>query len=149
MNWHLKAFDELSNLELYHILKARTNIFVVEQNCPYSEVDGRDPACHHLYLEDNGEIVAYLRILPPGVVYPEASVGRFIVDPKLRGTGLGRELFGRGLAIVREQLRETRVKIHAQAYLQDFYASFGFKPVSDIYLEDGIQHIEMLLSPED
>lgn len=146
MNWHLKTFEELSNLELYHILRARTDIFVVEQNCPYPEVDGKDPACLHLYLEDRGSIAAYLRILPPGLSYPEASIGRFIVAPAYRGSGLGRELLERGLACIRETLNVSTVKIQAQSYLQKFYGSFGFVPVSEEYLDDGIPHIDMLLT---
>ncbi|MNM54590.1 putative acyltransferase [compost metagenome] len=145
MNWHLKTFEELSNLELYRILKARTDIFVVEQNCPYPEVDGKDPSCHHLFLEDQGELIAYLRLLPPGLSYPEASVGRFIVDASRRGTGLGRELLARGLAFIRDTSGDSGVKIQAQAYLQSFYASFGFIPVSEVYDEDGIPHLDMLL----
>ena len=145
MSWKLKTFDELTNTELYNLLKERTLVFVVEQNCPYLEVDGKDPFSYHLFKETNGEIVAYLRILPASVSYQEASIGRVFVKKEYRGQGIAGELLKRGLDYIQNELEETKVKIQAQDYLRKFYRSFGFQPISDTYLEDNIPHVDMLL----
>ncbi len=145
MDWQLKRFAELTNTELYTILQERTSVFVVEQNCPYLEVDGKDLASYHLFKEDNGEILAYLRIVPAGVSYEETSIGRVFVKMAYRGQGLAQELMTRGLEFIQHELKETCVKIQAQDYLREFYGAFGFKPVSDTYLEDDIPHVDMLL----
>jgi ElaA protein len=149
MSWHLKNFDELTNSELYSILKERTLVFVVEQNCPYLEVDGKDPSSYHLFKEDNGVIVAYLRILPAGVSYEECSIGRVLVKKEYRGQGLAYELVKKGLDFIHNELKETTVKIQAQEYLRTFYSSFGFQAISETYLEDNIPHIDMLLQVAD
>ena len=145
MSWNLKKFDELTNMELYNLLKERTLVFVVEQNCPYPEVDGKDPFSYHLFKEDKGEIVAYLRIVPAGVTYQEASIGRVFVKKEYRGQGMAEELLKKGLDFIQNELKETEVKIQAQDYLRKFYGSFGFQPISETYLEDNIPHVDMLL----
>ena len=145
MGWNVKKFDELTNLELYNLLKERTLVFVVEQNCPYLEVDGKDLFSYHLFKEEQGQIVAYLRILPAGVAYQEASIGRVFVKKEYRGSGMAGELLKRGLDFIETELKETTVKIQAQDYLRKFYGSFGFQPISDTYLEDNIPHVDMLL----
>ncbi|QVY62550.1 GNAT family N-acetyltransferase [Cytobacillus gottheilii] len=145
MGWKLKAFDELTNIELYNILKERTLVFVVEQNCPYLEVDGKDPYSYHFFKEDNGEIIAYSRILPAGVSYQEASIGRVFVKKEYRGQGIAEELLKNSLDFIQNELKETNVKIQAQDYLRKFYNSFGFKTISETYLEDNIPHVDMLL----
>lgn len=145
MNFKLKTFNELTNTELYNILQERTNVFVVEQNCPYPEVDGKDVQSYHLYKEQNGQIVAYLRILPPGVSYPELSIGRVLVKKEYRGQRLAHELMARALQFIEDELNETTVKIQAQDYLRKFYGSFGFEAISEVYLDDGIPHVDMLL----
>ncbi len=145
MSWNIKKFDELTNIELYTILKERTDVFVVEQECPYPEVDGKDLHAVHLFKEDKGVIAAYLRILPAGVSYQEASLGRVLVRREFRGQGLARELVQRGLDIIRSEWKETVVKIQAQEHLSEFYGSFGFEAVSEMYLEDGIPHVDMML----
>ena len=145
MSWKLKTFDELTNTELYNLLKERTLVFVVEQNCPYLEVDGKDPVSYHLFKETNGEIVAYLRIIPAGVTYQEASIGRVFVNKEYRGQGIAGELLKRGLDYIQNELKETKVKIQAQDYLRKFYSSFGFQPISETYLEDNIPHVDMIL----
>ncbi|MDM5190796.1 GNAT family N-acetyltransferase [Bacillus sp. DX4.1] len=144
MNWYIKKFEELTTNELYEILKERTNVFVVEQNCPYPEVDGKDIAAHHVFLEKNGEIIAYSRVLPAGVAYKEVSFGRVLVKKEHRGTGLAKELLEKVLHFLETELKETTIKIQAQDYLQQFYGSFGFEAISDVYLEDNIPHINML-----
>ena len=145
MNFILKTFDQLTNNELYNILKERTAVFVVEQNCPYLEVDGKDLQSYHLYIEENDEIIAYLRILPPGVSYEELSIGRVLVKKEHRRKKLGQQLMAFALQFIQNELKETTIKIQAQAYLHNFYASFGFQAISEIYLDDNIPHIDMLL----
>ena len=145
MNFKLKTFNELTNTELYNILQERTNVFVVEQKCPYPEVDGKDVQSYHLYKEQDGEIVAYLRILPPGVSYAELSIGRVLVKKEYRGQRLAHELMARALQFIEDELNETTVKIQAQDYLRNFYSSFGFEAISEVYLDDGIPHVDMLL----
>lgn len=149
MSWHLKAFDDLDSKPLYQILKARCDVFVVEQTCPYPELDGLDTACYHLYLEEEGDILAYLRILPPGLSFEEASLGRVLVTPSARGQGYARNLLEKGLDFVQTELKQDQVKIGAQTYLESFYASLGFAPVSAPYLEDGIEHIDMVVTFRD
>jgi ElaA protein len=145
MSWKLKSFNELSTSELYAILQERTLVFVVEQECPYLEVDGKDLHSYHLYREENGEVTAYARLLPPGVSYKEASIGRVFVKSEYRGKGLAGELLKRGLDFIHNELGEMTVKIQAQEYLREFYGSFGFQAITDTYLDDGIPHIDMLL----
>ncbi|HDR7355351.1 GNAT family N-acetyltransferase [Bacillus wiedmannii] len=145
MGWNLKKFDELTNIELYNLLKERTLVFVVEQNCPYPEVDGKDPFSYHLFKENNGEIIAYLRIVPAGVSYQEISIGRVFVKKEYRGQGIAEELLKKGLDFIQNELKEKTVKIQAQDYLRKFYSSFGFQTISETYLEDSIPHIDMVL----
>ncbi len=144
MSWHLKRFDELSINELYEIMKERVSVFIVEQQCAYPEVDGKDPLCYHLFKEDKGEIVAYLRIIPSEVSYEDAaSMGRVLVKRGYRGQQLAQQLLQRGLEFLETELTENKITIQAQDYLKEFYGSFGFIPVSEVYLEDGIPHIDM------
>ncbi|MGR3763067.1 GNAT family N-acetyltransferase [Rossellomorea sp. NS-SX7] len=145
MSWKLKSFNELSTTELYRILKERTQVFVVEQHCPYLEVDGKDLHSYHLYKEENGEVAAYSRILPAGISYEEASIGRVFVKREYRGRGLAGELMKKGLDFIQHEWEEKTVKIQAQEYLREFYGSFGFEAVTDTYLDDGIPHIDMIL----
>src|SRR4051812_24203459 len=114
MSWNLKKFEELTNIELYNLLKERTAVFVVEQNCRYLEVDGKDPFSYHLFKEDNGEIIAYLRIVPAGVTYQEISIGRVFVKKEYRGHGIAEELLKKGLDFIQNELQEANVKIQAQ-----------------------------------
>lgn len=145
MNFIIKTFDQLTTTELYAILKERTQVFVVEQNCSYLEVDGKDLKSYHLYKEQNGEVIAYLRILPPGVSYTELSIGRVLVKKENRGQKLAQQMMTYALQFIHNELHETTVKIQAQEYLRDFYGSFGFEAISDVYLDDNIPHIDMLL----
>ncbi|MER1984992.1 MAG: GNAT family N-acetyltransferase [Solibacillus sp.] len=145
MKYTLKTFKQLTNIELYNILKERTAVFVVEQNCPYPEVDGKDPKSYHLFKEENGEVIAYLRILPAGVSYKELSIGRVLVKKEYRGQKLAVELMTTALQFIHNELKETTVKIQAQDYLRNFYQSFGFEAISETYLDDNIPHVDMLL----
>lgn len=143
LTWHDRTFAELMPAELYAILALRQRVFVVEQNCVYLDADGVDPASRHLWAERGGALLAYLRIVPAGVKFPEASIGRVITAPEARGEGLGRELMKRGLAAA----GAVPIRIGAQAYLEKFYGELGFVRVSDVYDEDGIPHILMLRTP--
>ncbi|HEM6489290.1 GNAT family N-acetyltransferase [Streptococcus suis] len=144
MQWEIKAFDQLSLQELYTILTLRVDVFVVEQACPYPEVDGKDPNCLHLLGMDNGELVAYLRILPAGLSYDEVSIGRVVIKSSHRGKGLGRPMMEQAIHFITNEWKESQIKIGAQAHLEKFYSSLGFEPVSEVYLEDGIPHLDML-----
>ncbi|WP_096200622.1 GNAT family N-acetyltransferase [Bacillus sp. FJAT-45350] len=143
MEWKLIKFEELTTKELYAIMKERVSIFVVEQQCPYHELDDYDQAAYHLFKENEGEIIAYARVLRHNIIYKEATIGRIIVKKEFRGSGLGRELLERAIEFLETELDEKVIKIQAQSYLKEFYSSFGFEPISEIYLEDKIPHLDM------
>lgn len=146
LQWQCASFDELSNLQLHAIYQARSAVFVIEQNCVYQDVDGKDPISHHLTAwTAEGEVAAYLRIVPAGISFDEASLGRVISSRDWRGTGVGKALIANGIKALHALYPAANIRIGAQAYLEKFYGSFGFERVSDIYLEDDIPHIEMLL----
>lgn len=144
MDWNLKKFKELDSEEMYKILRLRSEVFVIEQDCIYEDCDGKDEKVYHLYLKDNSEVVAYLRILPRNISYEEMSIGRVVVKKSYRGQSIASEMVKRAIQFIEKELDETEIRISAQAHLINFYGSFGFKQVSDEYLEDGIPHIEML-----
>lgn len=148
IEWSLKHFEELTTLELYEILALRERIFVVEQDCPYADCDGKDPLARHLAAYSNGKLAAYCRIFAPGVKFAEAAFGRVVVDAPQRGKGLGRTLTQMALQMIQEKHGKVPVRISAQSYLVEFYASFGFKTEGPEYLEDNkIPHFEMVLAP--
>ena len=149
MEWTIKQFQDLTLDELYAILYLRTAVFVVEKACPYQEVDNKDQESYHLLGQDNGDVVAYARLLPPGLSFHQASIGRVLVAPSHRGQGLGQQLMARSLAFLVEELGQKRIQLSGQTYLEAFYKSFGFQPISDMYLEDDIPHKDMLLVMED
>lgn len=140
----IKKFQELQLEELYDILRVRAEVFVVEQNCPYLDPDGKDKNSEHLILKENGEVVAYARILKPGISYEESSIGRVLVTEKFRGKSFGKKLVQEAIDYILQVWRERSIRISAQAYLLKFYGELGFKPVSEIYMEDDIPHIEMV-----
>lgn len=144
MKLEIKKFDELSTKELYEILKLRSEVFIVEQNCIYQDVDSKDQSSYHLYLQDEGQIVSYLRIIPRGISYDEVSIGRVLTKSTYRNKGLSKKMLLNAIDFVINTMKENSIRISAQAYLVDFYKSVGFKDVSEIYLEDDIEHIEML-----
>ncbi|TYS33882.1 GNAT family N-acetyltransferase [Bacillus pumilus] len=143
VNWTCETFEQLTKEDLYLILMERVNVFVVEQTCPYPEIDHRDQEALHLMAKENGTIVAYCRIFQSGIMYDEASIGRVLVTQAGRKKGYGKRLLSKALEKLSE-LGETSVKIQAQAYLKSFYESFGFKAVSTCYDEDGIPHLDMV-----
>jgi ElaA protein len=145
LRWHSAAFDALTASELYAVLALRQDVFILEQQCLYNDVDGLDPAAHHLLgWSADGRLAAYLRCLAPGVKYAEASLGRVVSAPHARGTGAGRALVARGIDLATGLYPGHGIRIGAQAYLEAFYASFGFATVSAPYVEDGIAHVDML-----
>lgn len=146
LHWSLKKFEELTNIELYKILQLRTQVFVVEQNCVFQDMDDKDQLSWHLCAWHNNELAAYTRLLPPGLSYAESSIGRVVTSQNARGKKAGKELMRHSIDAAYELFGKTNIKIGAQFYLKKFYESLGFKQVSDIYLEDGIEHIKMLLS---
>ncbi len=144
MNWYCKAFNELSTHELYQILALRAAVFVVEQQCIYQDVDDHDQECWHVFAKQDNDVLAYARILPAGVSYDAVSFGRVAVATESRGKGLGQVLIQKTLSEIAVLLGDVPIQIGAQAYLQDFYQKFGFQAVSEVYLEDGIAHVDML-----
>ena len=138
----IKHFNELTADELYEILAARAEVFVVEQNCAYQDLDGIDKNAYHVYYKEDGKIVAYLRVIDKGERLDEVSIGR-VISLKRR-CGLGSALMREGLQVAKEKFGATKVKIGAQLYAKPFYESVGFKQISGEYLEDGIPHIYML-----
>lgn len=141
--WKIKMFSELTTTELYAIIKARINVFVVEQDCPYPDCDDYDQKAIHLWAENNGEVLAYCRIFGKGIKYPETSIGRVVTTQNARGTGLGKQLIKYALEIIENRLETSEVRISAQDYLLKFYSNFGFADTGKKYLEDNIPHTEM------
>lgn len=145
MTWKLYRFDELTATELYEMLKLRVDVFVVEQNCPYPELDNLDQQSVHLAYRENGKILAYARLVPGEIKYGVPSIGRVIVDPAARGRGLSRELMNRSVDFIFTEWQPSEIRLQGQLYLKEFYQSFGFNPISDVYDEDGIPHVDMKL----
>lgn len=142
-----KAFNNLTVTELYQILKLRSEVFVVEQNCVFLDQDDKDYACHHLMLFDEGqELVAYARVVPARISYAEASIGRIVTSAKVRGKGAGKVLVQMAIDSARQLYGDVPLRIGAQLYAVKFYEIFGFKTEGDVYDEDGIDHIEMVLT---
>jgi ElaA protein len=144
IKWVLKKFDDLSLHELYAILQLRNEVFAIEQNCVYPDLDNKDQSAFHLMGWNNEKLIAYSRIIPPGIVYPEPSIGRVATSPSARDEGIGKQLMVRSIEHIYNIYGKTPVRIGAQLYLIKFYSNFGFLPTSDVYLEDGIEHIEMV-----
>ena len=144
MEWSWKAYEALSLDELYALLQLRQEVFCVEQECAYQDVDGMDAQAHHLLGWRDGVLVAYLRAFPAGVVYPQdICIGRVVTSPVARGTGLGRPLMRAGMARCWETYGAGSIKLSAQAHLSAYYNSLGFGVVGEGYLEDGIPHVPM------
>ena len=143
ITWSLKKFEELSPAELYAIMQLRNEVFVVEQNCVYQDADNKDPLSFHFMGWAENKLIAYTRIIPPGISYDESSIGRVVSSPSARGTGIGRVLMLQSIAQVYNLFGNVTIKIGAQLYLLKFYSSLGFVQSGEIYLEDGIEHIEM------
>jgi ElaA protein len=144
-HWFVREFDQLASSQLYAILAARVAVFVVEQDCPYQDIDGLDEIAIHVWAESpEGKLLAYARILPPGRRFAEPAIGRVLTTAAGRGLGIGRALMRRSLVETERRFPGQAIRISAQQYLERFYAGLGFETVSEPYLEDDIPHLEML-----
>jgi ElaA protein len=146
IQWKIKAFEALTVNELYDLLKLRSEIFVVEQNCIYLDLDGKDKIALHLYGEFEGNIVAHARLFKAGISFDNASIGRVVVDAYYRDRKWGHDLMREAISGIQLHFNEGKVTIGAQLYLKKFYESHGFLQISEMYLEDGIPHIDMVRS---
>lgn len=142
--WKIKSFENLSNKELYEILKLRQEVFIVEQTCYYLDADGYDEKAVHLWAEKEEQIVAYCRIFPQGIKYPETSIGRVLTHPEFRNFQLGKTLMKFALETIETRFDTKKCRISAQDYLIKFYSDFGFVDTGKKYLEDDIPHTEMV-----
>ena len=145
IHWVCKSFNELTAPECYAILQLRNQVFVVEQQCIFQDADNKDQVSYHFMGWDDGCLAAYARLVPAGIAYSEMSIGRVVINSQFRNTGMGRELMIRSIAVIYKVFGDQFIKIGAQLYLQKFYESLGFEKISHIYIEDGIEHIEMML----
>ncbi|EOU2464025.1 GNAT family N-acetyltransferase [Vibrio navarrensis] len=145
IQWHLVPFSQLSTTQLYQLLKLRVDVFVVEQNCPYPELDGNDilHGVHHLLGYKNDELVACTRLLPAGTTYDSVSIGRVATKHNARGGGLGHQLMQKSIMYCQQLWPNETIEIGAQEHLKPFYQQHGFVVTSEVYLEDGIPHVDM------
>ena len=144
MNTSIKRFNELDTSELYAILQLRSEVFVVEQDCVYQDLDGKDAKAIHVIGKKDGEIVAYTRVFAPGDYFAEASIGRVVVKQDQRKYGYGKLIMEASIKAVEEELGTKTIRISAQTYLLKFYNSLGFTAEGPEYLEDGIPHVNMM-----
>lgn len=144
MDVTIKTFKELSKKELYQLLQLRAAVFVVEQDCVYQDLDGKDEKALHVIGSKNDKIVAYTRIFEPGDYFQEASIGRVVVKDSERKYGFGQDIMRASIKAIKERFNENIVHLSAQTYLKKFYNSLGFEQVGEGYLEDGIPHIGMV-----
>ena len=143
LTWKYSSFSDLLAVELYAIMQLRNEVFVVEQNCVYQDADNKDRKSFHLAGWYKDELVAYCRILPPGLAFENASIGRVVTSPAYRKTGSGKTLMTLAISSTLHQFSCDQITISAQLYLKRFYTSLGFTQKSETYLEDNIPHIEM------
>ena len=139
----VKSFEELSKLELYKILRLRAEVFIVEQDCVYQDVDDKDQKALHVILKKSEEIIGYTRLFWPGDYFKEASIGRVVISKKERDNNYGSELMKASILTISEKMKEKKIKISAQTYLKIFYNNLGFLESGKEYLEDGIPHVAM------
>ncbi len=147
IEWIWKSFDELSLEELYALLTLRAEVFVVEQNCPYQDPDGLDIDSRHLLGREEGCMMAYCRLVAPGKRFSGPSIGRVVAAREARGKGLAHEMMKRAVAECRRLYPAQVISLSAQEHLHDFYAAHGFRSEGRGYMEDGIPHLHMILSP--
>jgi ElaA protein len=150
LNWEVKTFHQLAGSQLFDVLQLRVNVFVVEQQCAYPELDEKDRYAetrHLIGCHERGQLIAYARILPPGLSFPEVGIGRLVVKKEARRQGFGHELLRTALENIHYVWPGRAVRLAAQEYLQGFYEHHGFARMSNRYLEDGIPHIDMVKNP--
>ncbi len=143
LDWKIKTFEELSNHELYDILRLRSQIFVVEQKCIFLDMDSKDDIALHLIGTFEGKILAYARLFNAGVYFKNASIGRVVIDENYRDKKWGNDLMTHAIEGISKHFNQSKITIGAQLYLQKFYEKHGFVVTSDVYLEDDIDHVEM------
>ena len=146
ITWQLKKFEELTGIEVYEILALRSEVFVVEQNCVFLDMDNKDQESYHLQGRIGASLIAYVRILPPGLLYPEPSIGRVVTSPSFRRNGAGKELMKTAISNSYTLFGIQPIMIGAQLYLKKFYEDLGFIQCSEVYMEDEIPHIKMIKS---
>lgn len=145
VSWRSAPFAELEPADVHDALRLRQDVFVVEQDCIFHEIDGRDPlAVHLLGRGADGRLLAYARIFAPGVIGPEASIGRIATDPSARGSGLGHAIMREALRLLDGIAPGASIRLAAQHHLERFYAAYGFEGVGEKYIEDGIYHLDMV-----
>lgn len=142
----IKTFQELNTRELYDLLQLRSEVFVVEQDCVYQDIDGKDQKALHVLGYRDGELVAYTRVFKPGDYFNEASIGRVVVKENARHYKYGYDIMTASIHAIKENYKETAIRISAQTYLKKFYNNLDFKEIGEEYLEDGIPHINMIKS---
>jgi len=140
----VKTFDQLSIYELHDMLQLRSEVFVVEQNCVYQDIDGKDLKALHILGKTKDKLVAYTRCFAPGIYFKEAAIGRVVVDMEHRKYKLGHTIMTASLLAIKEHYKTEHIKLSAQTHLKKFYESHGFSQVGEGYLEDGIPHIAMI-----
>lgn len=149
LNWQIKPYNEFNTNEFHDIIALRLKAFVVEQNCCYLDLDGKDKKCYHLICRDGqGKVVATARILHPGASYPEVSIGRVVIDQTIRGNGVGHELMKHCMSYILDEFGDVAIRISAQKHLEGYYGKHNFQSSGKEYLEDNIPHVEMLYTPK-
>ncbi len=143
----VKHFKDLNNIEVYQILRLRNEVFVVEQNIAYQDADNKDIYCYHLMFHEAKELIAYARLVPPGLSYETTSIGRVTTSKQIRGKGMGKELMIVAINNCYAFFGKSLITISAQVYTQAFYESLGFSATGEVYDEDGIEHIRMIKRP--
>ena len=146
LNINTKSFNELTTVELHDILQLRSDVFVVEQDCVYLDIDGKDDKALHIIGFYNDKVVAYARAFKPGDYFKQASIGRVVVQKAYRDKNYGYDIMNAAIEAVNKRFNENEIKVSAQSYLKRFYNNLGFKETGEEYLEDGIPHIAMFLN---
>lgn len=144
MELRIKKFNELNIEELYQILRARNEVFIVEQECPYLDCDDKDKNSYHMFFMEDYKLASYVRILEKGISFDQVSIGRVLVNKDYRGSGLARKIMIEAIKFIENNMNEKEIKISAQEYLKNFYKGLGFKEASEVYLEDEILHRDMI-----
>ena len=149
LNWQVKHYHDLTLNEFHDIIALRLDVFVVEQDCPYLDLDGKDKKCYHLICRDGkGDVMATSRILPPGISYENTAIGRVVINKKYRGQGIGHEMMERCIQFSQNEFGNSPIIISAQKHLEEYYGKHQFVSTGSEYLEDGIPHVEMKRSPQ-
>ncbi len=145
MHLEFRAFSKLSSTHIYDVLRLRQQVFVIEQNCIYDDIDNSDQKALHLLLYDKNELAGYLRIFEPGVKFKDTTIGRIVVSKKFRGRDIGKKIINHGIELAFQQFPSSSIRIEAQNALSNYYSKYGFISEGEVYVVDGIDHIQMVL----